>query len=780
VAGVVWVVLFALLLLSPAARDGHNFGPTDLGSGLSALTQGSVATQADCLTSAGAPTTGCPHNDINGDIIDQDVPWNTTDWQLVHHGQFPFWDAQAGTGEPQLLNFESSVLALPTLVGYLVPLSWSFLVTVLMKLLLAGLGTYWCARVLGARPSAAALGGTSFMLSGAFAGWLGWPISGPIALAGVVVAALVLAYRTRARVWPVVVLACGVAFTIFGGFPEEYALIAIAFAVLLAVGGIVAIATGRGIARDGIARLVAGVAGGFGLSAVLWLPGISVLSKAARGGQTAAVARPLHDAALIFVPGYSGLPIAGSTFFGTQDYFETAASVSLVTIALAIVAVVFGRRRATVTGLGAMVVASLLITYAIGSVAPVQRLFIDVGLKSLNLGRSVLIVDFGLALLGALGAEVLIARLGERSVRRTFDGAVAAVAAVVVVLGIRAVDSNLSPALAHLRRQAMEWPVATVLVLAVVAIVAEVVHARPLAAGRGVDRAVRLLPLVLVATASAASLFAEVGINSYAHTAYPETAATLELERIVGGGLLGLDGGNATVTAASPGGLRQWEGVGFYPNMNTAYGVDELGVHDPIVSSQYFAAWPVPGADPGGALNLFVPDVDTVALARRYGVNYVLSAPGFSAPKGMTPVAKIGSEVLSKVPGSGRFTIGDAPGHLLVGSQHGDATYVVQTNGRSGRLIARITNSPGWRASGDGRPLSVRSFEGSFLSIEVPPGVTAVTLHYRPPHLAEAIVLTLATVLGFLAAGAWSLRRRSGPVPSDGVEAHAEPATVLV
>jgi hypothetical protein len=767
------------LLLSPAIRDGHNFGPTDLGSGLSSLTRGSVAMEPTCLSSEGTPTTGCPHNGINGDIIDQSVPWNTTDWRLVHRGQFPLWDDQAATGEPQLLNFESSVLALPTLVGYLAPLSWSFLVTVLMKLLIAGLGTYWCARVLGARPSAAALGGTSFMLSGAFAGWLGWSISGPIAWVGALLALIVLTYRTRGRVWPVLALACALAFTVFGGFPEDYALIGIIFGVLLAATGVVALLTGRGIARDGVLRLLAGGAGGLGLSAVLWLPGVSVLSKAARGGQVAAVARPLHDAALILVPGYNGLPIAGSTFFGTQNYFETAASVSLVTMVLAVVAVLRCYRRPAVAGLGAMLAGAFLITFALGPVAPIQRLFIDVGLKSVNLGRALLLVDFGLAVLGALGAELFIARIGDRAVRRAFDAGVAAVGAVVVVLGVRAVHSNLPVGVfTHLRRQAMVWPVATVLFLVLVAVGAEVATRGSVGAHRGVRRAIACVPLALVGVASAAGLFAEVGINSYAHTAYPETEATLQLERIVGSSLLGLDGGNSTVSPTSPGGLRQWEGVGFYPNMNTAYGIAELGVHDPIVSSRYFAAWPVAGADPGGALNLFVPDVDTVALARRYGVGYVLSLPGRPAPDGMAPVATIAGSVLSRVPGSGRFTIGSAPGEVLVASHPTDSTYVVRTNGRSGPLLARITNSPGWRAAADGRALPVTSADGAFLSVDVPAGVTAVTFRYRPPHLTEALALALVTVLGFIAAGVLSLRGRARPVAPDRLGGHVEHETV--
>ena len=91
------------------------------------------------------------HNVVNGDIIDQDVPWSVLNWTTVHHGQFPLWNGYSGTGLPQFLNFESGVLALPSLVGYLFPLAWSFLITIAVKLLIAGIGTYVFVRAMAAR-----------------------------------------------------------------------------------------------------------------------------------------------------------------------------------------------------------------------------------------------------------------------------------------------------------------------------------------------------------------------------------------------------------------------------------------------------------------------------------------------------------------------------------------------------------------------------------------------------------------------------------------------------
>jgi len=228
---------------------------------------------------------------------------------------------------------------------------------------------------------------------------------------------------------------------------------------------------------------------------------------------------------------------------------------------------------------------------------------------------------------------------------------------------------------------------------------------------------------------------------------------------IVGNSLVGIDGGNATD-------LRQWEGVGFYPNINEPYGVDELALHDPVVSRAYFAAWPVAHADPGGGTTLFVPDVDTVTLARRYGVAYVLTFPGRKPPSGMRPVATIAGSVLSQVPRSGRFTAG--PGGVVLRFTHpDDATYVVDTASRHGTLIARITNSPGWHASANGSALSIHPIGGAtprtgvLLSVEIPPGARSVRFHYSPPHFALAVALALVCIVGFALYALWCrLRRR--------------------
>ncbi|MGC9156522.1 MAG: hypothetical protein ACP5HZ_12895 [Ferrimicrobium sp.] len=318
-AGIVFLVIVICLYLSPTIKDGTGFGPADLGRHLSLLTRLAHATRA-------------PRGIINGDIVTQGAAWNTLDWELVHHGQFPLWNDLSGTGLPQFLNFESAPLALPTLIGYLVPLRFAYLVTVAMKLLIAGTGTYLTSRLLGLRPLSASFAGTTAMLSGAFAGWLGWAISGPLAWAGWLLAAGILLYRAKPgdRAKWYALLALSVAFSIYGGFPEVYVLMAGAFGLLFGFAGIARRLNGNRIDWAGVRRLGIGLGIGLALAMPLWLPGIQTLRGSVRNSEGASVGLSFHALTLLVAQGYDGLPFAtkafpNGTFFGSSNYYETAA-----------------------------------------------------------------------------------------------------------------------------------------------------------------------------------------------------------------------------------------------------------------------------------------------------------------------------------------------------------------------------------------------------------------------------------------------------------------------
>jgi hypothetical protein len=757
---VTWLVVLAALYLSPALKDGWNFGPADVGRALSLLTQ----------VSPHLP----PHNSISGDTITQGVPWNTLDWRLVRSGQLPLWNSFSGTGLPQLFNFESAPFSLATVVGYLAPLSMSFLVTVAAKLLIAGTGAYVACRVLGAGPLSAAFGGTTFMLSGSFAGWLGWSVGGPIAFGGWILAATVIAYRSRHEMRQVLLLAGAVAFSLYAGFPESYLLLGIGLGVTLVVTGVATLLTQRCIDLAGAVRIGVGVVAGAALAAPLWLPGLSVLSGSARRREVAAPGIPAHFASLIFAQGFYGLPINGSTWFGSVNYYETASYVGVIAIVLALVGAWHARRRPVVIGLVTSTIVALLIIYRIGAANPLQRLLDDLGLATVALQRMQAVMELGIALLAGLGLETVLRRGREAAVRRSFFVSSSAVAVTLAILWTRVGAARLPATtstakgavsvatLESLRRSSLIWPTATIGLLLISVVVGWLLRH---SARQPRARALHVGAVLLLALQGAFLLFAGVGINSYARVAYQVTPAVATIQNIVGTNLLGLDSGNSNCDARAPRsgsfcGVRLWRDVGLYPEMNIVYGIDELALHDPTIPQSYFDGWPVADADPSESLNLFAPDIDTVALAHRYGVAFVLAGPGIAAPPGMRLVANIAGEDLYKVPGTSQFSFSDRDsGARVMTAEHpNNASYDLRVDAPNAATLAiAITDSPGWHASIDGRGVALHRTAGDLLQLEVPAGSHDVVLSYWPRRFSEGLFLAAVALVLFVS---WPVVRR--------------------
>jgi hypothetical protein len=773
--GLAWIFCFALLFLSPALKDGPSFAPADLGTTLSSLTAGADHLSTDCLFVGPpqSPHPTCSHNNINGDQITQSVPWANENWQLVHAGELPLWNDLSGTGMPQLLNFESGSFSLPSLVSYLAPLSVSFLIVVLMKMLICGFGAYVLARMLRCRPLAAAFAGTTAMLSGSFAGWLGWSITATFCWVGFVAAGLLWCYREPRRTAPVALLAVSVAFSIYGGFPEGLIIESIFFALLIAAAGIALIVGRRRIELFGILRMALGAVAGLALSAPLWLSGLSSLRASIRADQVAGAGVLPHGAALLFAQGYFGLPITGSVYFGTTklttsipDYFETAAYVGVLAIVLVVVAFLVSIKRPIVVGFSVAALGCLLLAYRIGTPGLVQRLMGHVGLGSLVTSRSLPLLGFSVGMLAAIGLEQVIARSGDKAIRRSLVVGVVLCTAALGFLAVRSRGGGLTALEETLRRRSLYWPVASLIAFVVVSVVlldSRIALPGPLRRLR--SRPGATLAALALLGQSAFLLFAGVGINSYASVEFPGTPGIALLAHEVGSGLVAID--DCVPSTQFPiCDVRGWNGTGLYPEMNLGYGIDELAVHDPLAPASLFDSWPIANSGqraPG--VNLFVPSINTVALARLYGASFILvcpeaACPGVVPPAGTTPVAKIDGDRLVSVPHSSRF---DSSGTRVIWVGHpSDVSYQVHLAAvdTDSTLVAHLTAAPGWLASIDGKSATLRVVSGVDLSVQVPAHASEVTFTYSPPHFLPALVLALLAVLAMIAEALWHLRRR--------------------
>jgi hypothetical protein len=442
-------------------------------------------------------------------------------------------------------------------------------------------------------------------------------------------------------------------------------------------------------------------------------------------------------------------------------------------MALALVALWRWRRRPAVIGLGAGLLGALLLTYRLPG-SPLQHLVQRVGLGAIDISRILPLVGLATALLAALGAEQLAREPAARASRHALAGALGLLAVAVAVLAWHA-RGGLPPVELALRRASLFWPGALVVLLGAAALLC--CSRRGLFASDPVAGVSWWLGLALVAE-SAFLVFAGVGINSYASEAFPANGATTRLGALVGGSLVALDSPNDASC------LRNNPGIGYYPNINVGYGLDELALHDPIAPSAYFDSWPIAGVGqqptPGcGGVNLFVPMVNSAALARRYGATFILAAGGEPAPAGTTALATIATMTLYGVPDSGRFTLSGKGDAVLRAEQIDDASWQLRVRlATPTRLVARITDSPGWHATVDGKAIALQRVDGTFFALDLPVGSHSVRLYYRLPRETSALALVVIALLALALPEPLALvvrrrrRRREPPpgasVPSDG------------
>lgn len=766
VFGVASLVGLVVAYLSPALVDGGSFGSFDLVIPLTSLGAGIYP--------------AVPHNNLNSDVVSQMAAWNAFDWRAVHHLQFPLWNDLTLLGVPHFLNFESAVMSLPDLVSYLAPLRFAFLVAVAMKLLIAGTGTYVFCRIIGLRPIASSFGGGTYLLSGAFANWTTWPLSDVLSWIGWIAALVVLSYRHPGRIRYVVGLAASVAWCIYGGFPEANAFVIVSLSVIFAVAVAIGALRRGGVDLWGVARVVAGLLAGAAIAAPLWLPGLQVIHLAHRVTETGFPGDPARSLVLSVAPGYYGLPIKGSTWFlSGPNYYETVVYVGVICLVLALVAVVRWWNRPVVAGLALAAVVAVALSYQTKSFHLVQDLLNHHGLGQIEWLRMRTVLGFVLGVLAAIGLETLLATKGEPRTVITYVVVTAGALVATGLLVARALTEQL-PQLEHqLRVDSLWWPVGCAVSCAVAAVMF-VASSRP--KREALRRSlVTAGALVLTGAQFGFLVFSGVGINSYSHHFYPVTPVIAELQHLVKGGLVGLD-------TNDPSQVQGFPPVGLFPNTNLGYDLAEYGGHDPLLPQSYFATWTtVPRAGRGGP-GLFVPDINSATVARKYGIGWILQVEGsqIAPPAGAVLVATLAGERLYSVPGAARFSLvqpahtaqsatglaGPESAGRVTGVEHpvSSSWTLTTTSSAAAVLVMRVTDVPGWHATFDGRPLALSSYGGLMLQATVPAGRHTVHLWYLPGRLVDGLVLAFAAALALALAGvvSWRWRGRGSEISRRG------------
>lgn len=752
VLATLWLLVVGLAYLAPALARGVHLGPYDL---LGVFGLGTIPGIH-------------PYNVVASDQIGEMAPWATLAWREVHSGHVPLWNPYSGMGLPFAFDFQSATFSLPMLVGYLFPSGLVYTVAIVVKLFIAGTGALFLGRVLELDVVPATFAATVFELSGAFTGWLGWPQSGVFCFLGWLIGAGILVLRTRRRS-AVALFSLSLAFAVYGGHPEGLAIALCAVVVVLGVVLASMIAASRKARPLGaVLRLGVSAVLGLALASPLLLPGTQLLSSSLRNSGGTAFVLPKGSLVNFAFAGFYGFPVSHSQYFGPVNWYETAAYVGPIALVLAVLGVWRYWRRPELTAMAVSVVAMGFVVYSVS----VAKFMVTLpGSEQIIWTRALVVMDFFIAVLAGAGLHAVM-REGRTWRVQWRLGTLALVAALG--LGLVYLHSNsehLSAAQRSIRNHSFLWPLISVAVVLAVAGALALWGRAPASptvdpsqsgrsGGRHRRRDPRVLPavgcaVVLAGVGSAFLLTAAPQLEPGSPSGFVATAAEAQLQRAVG---------TARVGFSSCPSLGAVPSLGILPEANDAYAVSELSAFDPIVPGSYVSAWSqASGTPPQPTQATFCPSVADAALARDFGVAYILAPAGAPAPAGTQLVSEIGGEGLYRVPGSGIVTVlGAGTGEQPVAFHYVDnhtIGFTVDTTGPS-TLHLHITDVPGWSATVDGHPLALERWGGAMLSATLRPGAHHVTLEYWPPRFTEGLVLA-GVALVLILVGLLVPRRRA-------------------
>jgi hypothetical protein len=748
IVGLAWVVMAGALVLTPALVHGTSLGPYDI-------------LQATGITSV--ESFNAIHNHILGDQIRLFIPWTDLVWTQVHHGQLPLWNPYSALGAPLAFNWQSAPMSLPVLVGYLLPLHLAYTAQFAVTVVVGGTGVYVLGKVLGLSPLGCTMAATVFELSGTFIGWLGWPSASVMSWAGWIFAATVLILRGGRRVRNITFFAVVLAFATYAGDPEELLIVIVLAPAVFALATLLQrtpVFKGSGpLLRPVVDFAVAGVAG-LALAAPLILPGLQLARKSKRisvGPTNGPQSLPFGDFLHLIFQGFDGLPLRNSDWFGFSNYAETAMYVGVIAVVLAILAVAVHWGRPELRSFTVLIVAAAILVFVPPLISLLDRVIGVYWVFALQP------MVMAIAVLCGMGMDVMIRSHRDRRVRRVLGVGFGAVAVFLAAIWLPAM-AGLSPRRASIRAHSFIWPAIEVVVgLAVVWGITKLPD-RTKAKGKLPSiRIATMAAVVLLACESGFLIASGAPIPSSSTNGMAPTPVVAALKNAVG---------NSVVGFGVPCDPRPQ--VGLLENANILFGVHEMAVSDPMTPRAYYAQdWGKDTGQPGGIpkIQLFCPIFNTASLARLYGVGYVLTLPGHPGPTGAVYDARIGPDVLYKIPDvTAAYVARLAPGGAMPAeAATGTAVDVTHPDDASWRTVTdapvpemlrmHLTNVPGWHATVNGRPLKLVPFGGVMLQARLPAGHDVVVLRYWPDMFSDGLMIAAAAIVALLVMGVVAITR---------------------
>ena len=707
---------------------------------------------------AGSVSAHTPANRLVSDVVVTTLAWQTVLHNAFWQGHLPLWNPYALSGSPLLANDQTGAFFPLTLAT--LPFSPAHAISLVMiaKLWIAGLGTAFFLRQLGAGAKAAAFGAVAFASSSYIVIWLGYPN-------GMVAALLPLGFAS-------------VEWYLRAGRPQALALLALDIGLMFLVGhapseahllgALGAYAAVRISARRlhrwrGLAGLMAAGLSGLLLGAVQVLPFIEALRLGVtfnlRQGQHAGEGHlGITNLATWITPNSHGNPAIDGLVGRLPNFSESTGFAGVAALVLS----GFGgwylwrRQRSAAVALVGLLLVCVGIVY--GPLSPIAgRLPI---LAVSNNARLISVICLCVAVLGGLGVEFVLSgprrasRAGIALALTGGAGLLALTGAWILWFRLRGgVDSLVPPIHSNIGFWVIVGAVSFVAALSLVI------------AGRwgGVPDVATAGIMVLALAEAMLFAFPFNPLTPPAEVPPPSEAMDW----------LRSHAGSGSVAASYP---------AMIPESATLYGLHDVGGYDLVVTPRVVAYWTA--ADPGfqfrdNHTNLSRPAAKWLAAA---GVTEIL-APGDEAIPGTVktfagegvtigavPAARPFAYAAEKpvvVPDPAAAAAAMRPDPLAVVAVErccaADGEAVVRVLSRADDTVKLHVDArapatvvvgqayyPGWEARVDGRPVEIQAANILFQSVQVPAGSHEVVLRYQPASFGLGAALSLLGAIGVL------------------------------
>lgn len=355
-------------------------------------------------------TAGVPFkNFLITDPVRQQYPWRQLTINLFKQGQLPLWNPYTYAGTPLLANFQGAPFYPLNVLFFLLPFNLAWGILILLQPLLGGIFLYFYLRQLKLRPIAALVGALSFSFSGFFIAWLEW---GTLLHAALWLPLILLAiekiFAGKIRLKWGALLIFSLCSQFFAGHLQVSFYVFLVTIVYL-FWKFAALEKRRSsyLGFFAVVGLIVTI-----LTAVQWLPTLQFIKLSAREIDQSQFNQPgwfipWQHLIQFLAPDFFGSPTT-LNYWGVFNYAEFIGYLGVIPLIFAFYAI-FWRREKRVVFFAAL----LFITLSFALPTPWAKLPFRLGLPFIATSqptRLLLVVDFCLAILAALGIDFLLAK----------------------------------------------------------------------------------------------------------------------------------------------------------------------------------------------------------------------------------------------------------------------------------------------------------------------------------------------------------------------------------